>query len=84
MTNDHEIFWDLGRISKKFWRIEKFSINLGHIFKKKVNGRKTLEIFRKIGNIFGNFWERTSKKYEKVFEEIQSKFRVTHKKVWRN
>ncbi len=36
--------------------------------------------FRKIGNIFGNYWKRSLKKHEKVFEEIRSKFGVTSKK----
>ncbi len=33
-TNDDEIFWNLGKIPKKFWRTEKFSINIGQILKK--------------------------------------------------
>ncbi len=37
--------------------------------------------FRKIGQSFGNFWERILKKYKKIFEEIQLKFHVTSKKI---
>ncbi len=70
-------FWDLGKILKKFWRTEKFSVNLEHIFLK-------LGTFRKIGTILGNFGEMILKSYEKLFVEIRSKFCVTSRKIWGN
>ncbi len=33
-TKNNEIFWDLGQISKKFRRMEKFSVSPGRILKK--------------------------------------------------
>ncbi len=47
-------YTDIWVVSKKFQGTERFSVNLGCILKN-VNVRKTWVMFRKIGNIFGNF-----------------------------
>ncbi len=73
----------LVNISKRFWRTEKFSVNLGRILKK-CKCKKNLGTLTKIGKILGNISEWIFKKYEEVFEVIRSKFRVTAKKICRN
>ncbi len=62
------MFWDLCKIKKKFWGTEKFTVNLGDI-SEKCKSQGNLRII-KDSKIFGNFWERILKNYEKVLEEM--------------
>ncbi len=57
-TNDNEMFLDQVKISKKFWRTEKFPVNLGHILKKcKEKLLKHLEKLEKVLEIFEKGFE---------------------------
>ncbi len=53
-TNDNEIFGDSGKISQKFGKTEKLSVNLGDTLKK-CKRKKNLGNIKKIGYVFGNF-----------------------------
>ncbi len=61
-SNDNKVFGDVSKISKKFWRIEKFLVNIGHILKK-CKGKKNLR------NIQKN-WENFCKFVRMDFKEI--------------